>query len=142
MSSLRYSYMNTGTFVKWVGETDANLMDAKWYYIAFESLRGEGKVQITIEILEARAKMLRRILSEAPSILGKLFEEIFLLSEFAAGHPNLNPVDEGFPIEQMIIGGLKRCVCVCVCVSVCNTSHAPNIDVAALSPKSNTAKLP
>ena len=64
--------MNTPKFVTWVQADPEHLAAAQESYLAYMSLREEGKVQVDNTMLSSRVDMLKRLLVDPRSVRGFL----------------------------------------------------------------------
>lgn len=110
MSQIRYGFMNTPKFVSGLDEGDRNKSEARVFALAWLSLREEGRVRITFGMLEARGNFINQILQMAGSldVARHGMNEYMLLADYVAANPQANPIDDGFVVVQLRIGGKRR----------------------------------
>ena len=93
-----------GTFVE---KSETNRLEVMDYGIAMVTLRCEGRVQISLDVLETRKQTLAwgsmlKLHNEAS------IKEVWLLEEFHAAFPAVNPVEKSMEIVPINLGGVQR----------------------------------
>lgn len=105
---VRYSYFSLAGWQAWMQEDESNLREARWYSLAYLSLREEKKVQITSEMLEGRTIVLKRAVAEASRFLDNGYTNWTLLTDLATTQPHVNPVAQCYPVEVMVVDDKQR----------------------------------
>lgn len=109
MTSIRYGFMHTPKLVSWLEGSERNKAEARVFALAWMSLREEGRVHITFAMLEARGNFIRQVLEMSSSldVARHGMHEYMLLSDYAAAHPQTNPVDDGMVFVQLRVAGQR-----------------------------------
>lgn len=120
MALVRYSFLNTPAFLKFLDTDNRSKFEGALNAMAYLVCREEGFVQVSIDQIDNRASILKKLHAVLPNLFGSVRSEVVLLSEFEALGVGDNPLQKGFPLVQMCVDG-KRRVGVTVPTPVCDT---------------------
>ena len=104
---LRWGWMTRAQLAAFVEKSEANRVEVRDYGIAMVTLKLEGRVQITLDILETRKQTLTWGSNLKLDNVCEL-KEVSLLEEFEAAFPGVNPVAMAMEIVPINIGGVQR----------------------------------
>jgi hypothetical protein len=104
----RHAIHNAATFKAELSADPAMAFESKLGAYAYITLRLDGRIHISIEMLEQRVKVIKMgagIIDEAAS---GGFVQCILLEDLRRLHPEINPIAKQMPILQFFVGGRRR----------------------------------
>ena len=102
MSRVRYGWMTVKKIVSWL-EHPSHKQEFKNYSICYVSIRAEGRIHITPEMLENRLAVMLRCMA---LLNGEVWHHVMLLADHFKAHPNVDP--RSLQLVQMEVDGALR----------------------------------
>ena len=102
---LRWPWLNAKKLELHVDDQE-NKQEFKLYSWGFVSLREDGHVHISVDMLERRVQVLRRFLAMYHSCLPHV--HVMPVDVYQRQHPQVNPINQGLPFLQLVLDGKFR----------------------------------
>jgi hypothetical protein len=111
MCVVKFAHLQAMQFKVHLESGEDKRCEAAFYAFCFLSLRIEGKVHVTLELLEQRAELLKQAIDVVPALLSeskKAMDAIVLMAAWCASNPDVNPVAMNYPPVQLLLDGQAR----------------------------------
>lgn len=99
--------MNTASFAKFCESGGEQLEQARLAALAYLTLRSEGRTQQTLEMLDARVSMFKRLATDLADIFDGSHSEVVPIDEYNESIMG-NPVSKQFKVVQLRLGSDRR----------------------------------
>lgn len=83
-------------------------LKAKVAYMSYISLREEGRTQVSLDSILARADLFMRLSATLPAVLSQGHSEVQLLCDFVNSSPTANPIEQQYEVVQVLAAGVRR----------------------------------